>query len=137
LPAELDVKLVQADLTRMPFPDRCFDAILCSGVLDTMPEPSLALREFRRILRDNGRLLLILRGNGAILSAGVEKVFRLSITAFGFLTHRSDRIGPEARLWSRTPVGPQLNTLAETAGLRVAELASGRLVTHAVLVPEG
>jgi len=133
VPPELGVRLIQADLTKTPFPDGVFDAVLCSGVLDTMPDPATALAEVRRILRDDGKLLLILRGNGAFLSMALEKAFRLGITAAGFLRRPGERVRPESHLWSRRPFRPRLDALAKEAGLRVADESLGRVVTRVVL----
>jgi SAM-dependent methyltransferase len=47
------------DLTALPFPDRCFDAVLNVVTLEHIREPAAALREMARILRPGARLLLI------------------------------------------------------------------------------
>lgn len=47
-----------SDITQIPAPDASFDAILCSEVLEHVPEPTHALTEFARLLRPNGKLIL-------------------------------------------------------------------------------
>lgn len=47
-----------SDITAIPVPDASFDVILCTEVLEHVPEPILALKEFGRILRGGGKLLL-------------------------------------------------------------------------------
>lgn len=49
---------LRCDITNIPEPDEAFDAILCSEVLEHVPEPTLVLDEFRRLLRPNGTLIL-------------------------------------------------------------------------------
>jgi SAM-dependent methyltransferase len=46
------------DITAIPEPDESFDAILCSEVLEHIPEPTKALDEFARLLRPGGVLIL-------------------------------------------------------------------------------
>jgi ubiquinone/menaquinone biosynthesis C-methylase UbiE len=47
-----------SDITAIPAPDRSFDAILCSEVLEHVPEPTHALDEFARLLKPGGTLIL-------------------------------------------------------------------------------
>jgi ubiquinone/menaquinone biosynthesis C-methylase UbiE len=47
-----------SDITTIPAPDGSFDAILCSEVLEHVPEPTHALDEFERPLKPGGRLIL-------------------------------------------------------------------------------
>lgn len=47
-----------SDVTSIPVPDSSFDAVLCTEVLEHVPEPVLALREISRILREDGHLFL-------------------------------------------------------------------------------
>ncbi len=46
------------DIVNIPEPDQSFDAILCTEVLEHLPEPQLALKEFARLLRPGGRLIM-------------------------------------------------------------------------------
>jgi SAM-dependent methyltransferase len=47
-----------SDILSIPAPDGAFDAILCTEVLEHVPEPARALVEMARLLRTGGRLLL-------------------------------------------------------------------------------
>jgi len=46
------------DITAIPAPDASFDVILCSEVLEHIPEPTHALDEFARLLKAGGVLIL-------------------------------------------------------------------------------
>jgi len=46
------------DITAIPAPDASFDAILCSEVLEHVPEPTHALDEFARLLKPGGVMIL-------------------------------------------------------------------------------
>ncbi len=47
-----------SDITAIPEPDESFDAIMCVEVFEHLPEPLLALKEFSRLLRPNGNLII-------------------------------------------------------------------------------
>ncbi len=49
---------IVSDITAIPEPDGSFDAILCSEVLEHIPEPTRALDEFARLLKPGGILIL-------------------------------------------------------------------------------
>lgn len=48
--------LLAGDALQLPFPDHCFDAVICSEVLEHIPEYRGALDEIARVLRPGGRL---------------------------------------------------------------------------------
>jgi ubiquinone/menaquinone biosynthesis C-methylase UbiE len=48
-----------ADLTRLPYADGSFDAIICGWVLEHLPDPTPGLRELARVLQPSGKLLLL------------------------------------------------------------------------------
>jgi len=48
-----------ADVTRLPFANRSFDAAVCGWVLEHLPDPRPALREFNRVLVPDGKFLLM------------------------------------------------------------------------------
>lgn len=47
-----------SDIAAIPAPDASFDAILCSEVLEHVPEPTHALDEFARLLKPGGVMIL-------------------------------------------------------------------------------
>ena len=46
--------MMQADLTRIPLPDDSVDVIMCTQVLEHVPDDLAAMREIRRVLSPNG-----------------------------------------------------------------------------------
>jgi SAM-dependent methyltransferase len=49
---------VQVDITAIPFEDSSFDAIICSHVLEHVPDDRRALRELARVLKPGGWAIL-------------------------------------------------------------------------------
>jgi len=46
------------DIASIPVPDASFDAILCSEVLEHLPEPIKVINEFARILKPGGKIII-------------------------------------------------------------------------------
>lgn len=46
------------DITSIPEPDASFDAVMCTEVLEHLPDPVKALHEFSRLLKPQGLLIL-------------------------------------------------------------------------------
>jgi demethylmenaquinone methyltransferase / 2-methoxy-6-polyprenyl-1,4-benzoquinol methylase len=53
-----DITYVNGDAQHLPFPDASFDAVTISFGLRNLPDPELALREFARVTRPAGRLVV-------------------------------------------------------------------------------
>lgn len=49
---------IVSDITAVPEPDASFDAVMCIEVLEHVPDPLAALKEFARLLRPKGHLVL-------------------------------------------------------------------------------
>ncbi|HJO92469.1 MAG TPA: class I SAM-dependent methyltransferase [Victivallales bacterium] len=47
-----------SDITSIPENDSSFDAIMCIEVLEHLPEPSKAIKEFSRLLKPDGHLII-------------------------------------------------------------------------------
>jgi ubiquinone/menaquinone biosynthesis C-methylase UbiE len=94
--------LVEADVTRVAFPDRTFDTVLTSCTFCSVPDPVAGLRELGRVLRDSGRLLM----------------FEHVRPSNPYLGAMMDLVNPLVRL-----VGPEVNRRTaknvEAAGFRI------------------
>lgn len=49
---------IVSDITSIPEPDRSFDAIMCIEVFEHLPNPLLAIKEFTRLLKRGGQLII-------------------------------------------------------------------------------
>jgi ubiquinone/menaquinone biosynthesis C-methylase UbiE len=95
--APVPVELVAADAESLPFPDASFDAVVCTCVLCTVADLDRALAEARRVLKPEGRLIVLEHVRGT-----------------GRLARMQDRVTP---LWSRLIAGchPNRDTRAAIA----------------------
>jgi ubiquinone/menaquinone biosynthesis C-methylase UbiE len=60
--ARIPVKLVEGSSEKLPFDDRCFDTVVMTFTLCSIPDVALAVREMRRVLRPHGELLFVEHG---------------------------------------------------------------------------
>lgn len=49
---------IVSDIAEIPEPDRSFDAVMCTEVFEHLPEPLAALKEFARLVRPGGHLII-------------------------------------------------------------------------------
>lgn len=49
---------IVSDIVSIPLPDRSLDAIMCTEVLEHIPDPLAAIKEFGRLLKPGGYLLI-------------------------------------------------------------------------------
>jgi demethylmenaquinone methyltransferase/2-methoxy-6-polyprenyl-1,4-benzoquinol methylase len=66
------VRFYRGDAERLPFGDDAFDAVWSSGSIEYWPDPVAALREFRRVVRPGGGVLVV--GPDAPHSSVFERV---------------------------------------------------------------
>ncbi len=64
----------EADAQFLPFSNKCFDTIVCSEVIEHLENPEKALKEFNRVLRPRGKLILT-TPNISFLWAFVEAIW--------------------------------------------------------------
>jgi ubiquinone/menaquinone biosynthesis C-methylase UbiE len=55
-------ELIRGSAETIPFEDKAFDSVVTTWTLCTIPDVALALREMRRVLRTDGRLLFVEHG---------------------------------------------------------------------------
>ncbi|MEB2344019.1 MAG: class I SAM-dependent methyltransferase [Deltaproteobacteria bacterium] len=72
----IPVRLVRAELSRMPVQSRCFDVVLCHQTLHHVTNASGVLAEFFRLLRPGGLLLLAESCRPFLESIPVRVLFR-------------------------------------------------------------
>lgn len=70
---------------KLPLPDGCFDDILAVDVLEHIADDNVALKEWRRVLKDGGRIFL-------------------TVPAFPFLWSRHDEICHHFRRYSKSAI---------------------------------
>lgn len=96
VPAEVEVRLLEARAEALPFPSGIFHTVVASLVLCTVERPAAAAREMRRVLSPGGRVL----------------VFEHVRAGKGRLGRWQDRLNP---LWRPLARGCHLNRDTRTA----------------------
>lgn len=61
------IEFVYGDATNLPYPDEDFDTVVCTQVLEYVPDVDTALIEFHRVLRKGGKLALLDTDWGSIV----------------------------------------------------------------------
>jgi SAM-dependent methyltransferase len=96
-----NVRLQVADLLNLPFSAGTFDLIACLSVIEHIPDPTAAFRELRRVLREDGTLIIgyplehaVFRGLETLskVDKGLRRLVRRESTPRGewFHPHASD-----------------------------------------------
>jgi ubiquinone/menaquinone biosynthesis C-methylase UbiE len=52
------VRFVQGDSRQLPFTDQTFDVVVCTWVIETLDDPRAAVKEFIRVIKPDGLVLL-------------------------------------------------------------------------------
>jgi SAM-dependent methyltransferase len=124
---------VRGDAHALPFLDAAFDLVLCTEVLEHLPEPQRAIDEIFRVLRPGGELLLTTRFLFPIHDAPHD-YFRFTKYGLRHLLRRfedvrieeeTDSVGALAVLVQR--LGMQAHTLGSST-LRAGWLVAARVV---------
>lgn len=82
---ETPVRLELVDVQNLPFPDHSFDNVIGTLVFCTVPDPLLALKESKRVLKPGGRLILLEHGRpkGDKLSGLFHFLSHFTVTFWG------------------------------------------------------
>lgn len=103
------------DSCNLEFQDKTFDTIIASNVLHLLFEPNLALQEMKRVLKDNGRIIIPTYCHGANLKshiisrlmglAGFKARTRWTLTSFrDFVRNNEFQITKEYLIRDKIPL---------------------------------
>ena len=71
-------EFLMADAVNLPFPDSMFDIIICEAVFSIIVDKEKAAKEFRRVLRSGGKLLIL----DFVLRREIPKEFQSQMSFF-------------------------------------------------------
>lgn len=127
--------LVQASLEEpLPFENEQFDAVCCASVLFALSEQGCkqAVREFNRVLKPGGRLVVTVPAGEAKLMKLVRMHFTTKITRYGMLAGISRAIGSSAALGRVLYYNKKLKNLPDWHGFHAfTELELQSVVSQA------
>lgn len=105
--APFPVSLQQVSAERLPFDDATFDYVVSTFTLCTIPEPILALREVRRVMKPEGHFLFLEHGRSDDFT----------------IARWQDRLNPfQNRLGCGCNLNRRIGRLVRTAGLHLKSL---------------
>jgi ubiquinone biosynthesis O-methyltransferase len=143
----LRVKFSQADVESLPFKDSSFDMILCLGVITYLESVEKALREFSRILRPGG-VLILSSLNKTYLAMYLDLPILVgemlkTLVRFARITLKKilgTRVATRIATWRRrteTPKGPSVYQRYFTPRLKTALELEGFSILEYTTVPLG
>lgn len=126
---QLDVHLAAGNAVALPFRAASFDGVFCVAVLQHLADPAAALREFARVVRPGGRVLVVEPDNSArywFSSCESGTLAHRAAEAFFLAVESQGGSGPPS------PLGPSMPQLMRGVGLaplfvRLFPVSSSRL----------
>ena len=70
------------DMFRLPYADKSFDAVIVSNALHIVPQPGEALREIRRVLKDDGVMIAPTFTHAGNSFSGKVRAFFMKLAGF-------------------------------------------------------
>ena len=135
-----DLLLIDENDTRLPLQDESVDHVHCSGVLHHVPDPVRVLREFRRVLRPDGRVRLMIYNYDSVwLHLFAAYLYRMKqpeakglslAEAFKRVTDTPQC--PISHAWTPRDVA----AMAQTAGLTATHLGNAVAVSEVAILPK-
>ena len=119
--ARVDADFRQANLESLPFEDGAFDLVLCSQVIEHVPDAAAAAAELARVLRPGGTLVVSTDNAHNYVTRGLNAPRTLAVRALGLQGARG-RIESPAIQYTRA----SFRGLLENAGLTVDRLETFR-----------
>lgn len=129
--------MARLDLTNLQFWDAQFDLIICSHVLEHIPNDLDAMAEMHRVLRQGGYLLVMvpMKGNKTYEDPSItdpeERAYHFGqadhVRRYGLdITERLDRAGFQTRVW---PQRGELDTVLEIIASKRRRIVECRKVS--------
>ncbi len=110
----LDLNILQGELMDLGFPDKTFDAVTMWHVLEHTRNPIIVLKEIRRIIKDDGVLIMAIPNLDNILSQWAYRLVK------GKRMHLFDPLDRELHLYHFTP--ETIRLLLDKTGFKVEKI---------------
>ena len=114
-------ELVRANLESLPFPDRSFDVVLCTQVIEHLLAPEKGVRELARVLRPGGTLVITTDNSRNLVSRTLNAPRNAAVALLGLRGRRLNVHFPHAAFSPKEFV-----EMVEATGLRPERVATFR-----------